>query len=436
MFNYTVRRIYLVAGLALLVLVIFVLYIFLTVKSSNKKSPDTSLNTPDFSKNYYAEQSNQDSSDVADQFPNIILPSAGQFQNRQAGQKNLGSSGKLITLESNLSNGFLFKLSSEEILDFSVNQIGDGIVFVAKTDGTLVETDFRGTRKSKLTKKFLPKLKKVILPDRFSFKGILVKSDSTKVYYDFKKEIEKKLPDKIRDDIKWSSDGDKIIYFYDDSLVGGSNIAIANPDNTNWKIVVSTANPYLEFYWPHKNAVAILVPAYSYYDGEMFVIDPERPTIVNKQHNFESVLERSRPILSNFRKINFKWSSNPSILLYSTADSVEDSQLQLYTTRPINQITLQFYAFPEDCVWSKTIQDIFCFTTNYALIKNGLIKAREDLLPQNVSLWQLNINEGKVTEVFAPKQVFDPEKILLSPNEDYLIFKNKLDNFLYSIKLR
>lgn len=363
--------------------------------------------------------------DLTQEFSNVVLP-ISDYTNDASRQATSNDENFLLTLRSANQDNVLSKMSSEEILDFAINKSGDGIIYVTKSDGSLVETGFTRDKKTRLTKKFIPKLKQVLLPERFDYNGILIKEDNSIYYYNFKLETEKKLSDKIRQDIKWSPSGDEIIYFYDDILRNGANVAKARPDNSQWEVLFYTQNSYIDFFWPHQDIVVLLDPPYNYFNGKFYIADLTR---------FDGT-KNNLKLLFYYKDIRFQWSSQKDIFLYSFSSDLLRSRLIYKDLSKNADVPLNFYTLPENCRFSKQITTIYCFTTNETLINNGLLKASRDILPQNISFWKLDLEQGKVIEVAIPSEVYEPEKILLSPNEDYLIFKNKLDNFLYSVRLR
>ena len=55
------------------------------------------------------------------------------------------------------------------------------------------------------------------------------------------------------------------------------------------------------------------------------------------------------------------------------------------------------------------------------------------------TLWRIDANTGTVKKLFDPfeetEEKFDIENIVISPEENYMLFKTRVNNILWSLKL-
>ena len=114
--------------------------------------------------------------------------------------------------------------------------------------------------------------------------------------------------------------------------------------------------------------------------------------------------------------------------------------MSLYDIKSNTYSALTPATFPEKCVWSKKDRDVvYCAVPRSSIGGGSLTAWYQGYASFTDDIWQYNLknNIAVVIENLSENagQSIDVEKPLLSENEQYLIFMNKIDNTLWSLDL-
>jgi Tol biopolymer transport system component len=161
----------------------------------------------------------------------------------------------------------------------------------------------------------------------------------------------------------------------------------------------------------------------------------------------QSVLYTINPSTSDFQKVlsdiyglTVLWSPSGEKILFSETDN-NGHNLKLKVANKDGQIVkeLDITTWPEKCVWSQDERIIFCavprglpttaiWPDDYY---KGLFSTVDDFYKINLETNQKTL----LVETEQTKTGYDASQLILSPQEDYLIFVNKKDGLLYSLRL-
>jgi len=201
---------------------------------------------------------------------------------------------------------------------------------------------------------------------------------------------------------------------------GGSIGVVSDPDDANKNQVFSSPLKEWLVEWPERNTVTLTTKPSSGAPGYLYFLDIG-----------DESLER---VLGGILNLTTLTSLDLSKVLYSTSGS-----LRVLDRASGDSISLSLNTLPEKCVWGKI---------NSSVIYCGIPKSLPAGLPETwyqgiISLsddiWKINTDTGQTDVLVRPVDEYGVEIDLVKPSLDeeelYLLFLNKKDSSLWSLKI-
>ncbi|MBU3925599.1 hypothetical protein KJ763_00305 [Patescibacteria group bacterium] len=202
---------------------------------------------------------------------------------------------------------------------------------------------------------------------------------------------------------------------------GDSNIGLtASFLNEKKKQIISI--PFGEFNvsWPSKNIISFNTKPSAEIEGHVYFLNLKTGGFNKIFGDIKGLVSLVSPDAS---KILFSQTSGKRII-----SKIYDIDKKTESGFWVNTI-------PDKCVWSKKEKGvIYCGTPNSLPNADYPDEWYQGLVSFNDSLWKINIDIGESILV-APDLNMDMINLSLTPDEDYLVFINKKDNTLFSLKL-
>ncbi|MDP2947010.1 MAG: hypothetical protein Q8N88_02760 [Nanoarchaeota archaeon] len=173
---------------------------------------------------------------------------------------------------------------------------------------------------------------------------------------------------------------------------------------------------------------------------ELFLREKPSGIVQSSLYSLNTNSKSFNSVISSVYGLSIKWSPKGDKMLYSKTSSTGESiGIYIANRSGTNEKSANVSTLTEKCVWSQDIRYIYC-----AVPKN-INDAK--LLPDDFykgtfigddEFYKINTETGEKTNVLADEtmnETYDATDLFLSPSEDYLMFINKGDGLLYSIKL-
>jgi hypothetical protein len=333
-----------------------------------------------------------------------------------------------ITEETGLASRAKVKaISQEPVLSPVID--GQKVKYYLVSNGNVFQSNFDGLNLERISSNILQNLLKVIWsPSKTKVIGIFSSQGNQikKYLYDYQTQKSTLLNQNIRY-INWSPIEDKIAYQYYNSQTEDNNISVAEPDGSQWTNILTTRMKNLIVEWPSPDKVAIRTKPSGLAQSVVY-------TINLATGDFQK-------ILSETYGLTVLWSPSGDKLLFSETDSqgknlkLKIADLAEQTTKELNFVTL-----PEKCAWGQDNRTLFCAVpqsiSDLATLPDdyykGLILFADDF-------WLINLDTEEKIQIYIPADgettSYDAKELLLSSQEDYLLFINKKDDLLYSLEL-
>lgn len=355
------------------------------------------------------------------------LPSAGTGQiisSPAAGDKN---NGQATSPGPGAPAPRLRPVSQEKVFSATLGENGRTVKYYTRPNGYVWESAFDGSGLKKISSTNLATLIKALWsPDKEKVIGIFSENNQVKKYL-YSYVTNQAAP--LSEDIgyaAWSPDSKKIVYQYNSSTSGQSNISIANPDGSNWQNIFKTRLDDLVVEWPTKNKISFASRPSALAQGFLYAIDP-----VSNDFN---------RILSEIYGLAVKWSPTADKILFSTAsEQRRPPRLMLTDEKGEKTKDLKLAGLADKCVWSRDGRTIFCglpqqISAN-ALWPDDYYKGR---VVVNDDFYKINLETDEKTKIAGSSDQagYDSQELFLSAKEDYLFFTNRKDGLLYSLRLQ
>ncbi|MBL7154955.1 MAG: hypothetical protein ISS88_00405 [Candidatus Portnoybacteria bacterium] len=317
-------------------------------------------------------------------------------------------------------------LTQEPVLSPTID--GQKVKYYSKNNGYVFESNFDGSSQTRLSSNILLNLLKVIWsPNKDKVIAVFEENGLPRKYlYDYNTGISTALDRNIRW-LAWSPIEDKIAYQYYNSQTEDNNISIANPDGSQWTNVFTTRMKNLIVEWPSLGQVVIRTKPSGLAQSVVY-------TVNLATGDFQK-------IISETYGLTVLWSPLGDKLLFSeTNNQGKNLKLKIADLAKSTIGELNFVTLPEKCVWSQDNRTLFCAVpkniSDSATLPDDYYKKRISFTDE---FWAINLDAQEAIRIFIPENegtaTYDAKELLLSPQEDYLLFINQPDGLLYSLEL-
>lgn len=322
----------------------------------------------------------------------------------------------------------VFKLSDVAVSSPVIS--GNNVLYYSKETGNVLSTDLQGESTKSVTNFRIPDIiTNIWSPDKAKVINIYKENDSIKkVLYDFSSNKAIPLDSRIKF-VNFSTSQNRIVYQFIDSRLGINKISISDPDGLNWKTLQNIRMENVRLFWPKQDLIAILTAPSGLVKGSLLTTNANGGSLVR--------------VLSDLFGLTVQYSSDGSFLLYSTTDqSGHSPSLHLLKEGDTNPQNLQINTISDKCAFSQN-NNIYCAIPS---ITNGSLVLPDDFY-KNIanfsdSFFKIDTLNNRSFSLFDSSFIrglgydFNVSELVISPDEDYLIFVNKKDGLLYSIKIK
>lgn len=298
------------------------------------------------------------------------------------------------------------------------------VKFVGK-EGGIFEIGLDGQNLKEVKFTALQNLIKILWsPDKNGFIGIYESGGVRKMsFYDTVKQSATPFSQSVKQ-IAFSKKENKIAYHYFDGSLESSSIKVSDSNGKNEKTVFQTRLGEMRLDWADEAKISVSTIPTGVAENTLWVLD--------------SNTQKLRAILANIYGLTVKWDNAGERFVFSQTNS-RGNGLELWISNQNGTKTnkLDITTLPEKCAFAKDNQNIICavpaeipdiiWPDDYY---KRVYSAREQI-------WKINLSDNKkemLYEFLAGE--FDAADLALSSDENYLVFLNKVDGNVYSLRLK
>ncbi len=319
-------------------------------------------------------------------------------------------------------------LSEAPIKAPTIDKKNKQIKYYSDTDGTVWSMNSDGGNKKIQSDFKIPGLKKVTWSPDSNKVLTVVNSDNVDNFYQFDHSINKgiKLKNGI-DSAVWDMLGNKIFYKHFDPVTKSRTLNISNPDGSDWQKITDI----------FKRDVQIAPVPLSSFVSFWNLPDAFEETSFNL---VGIVGGQPKTLLQGKFGADYLWSPDGTQALVS---SVEKRAGKIMTLGLINQqaeyTDLGIPTIVSKCLWAEDGKTIYFALPggipDDSIMPNDYINSKfftED------TFWKLDIATGKRERIIEINEIqgkFDSTNLMLSADEEALLFVNRADKQLYKIML-
>lgn len=320
----------------------------------------------------------------------------------------------------------IFKLSDVAAISPAIS--GNKVLYYSKLNGNVFETDFEGKSTDSVTNIAIPDIVTTIWSSDKSQAVNIYQEDGKvkKVLFDFPTKKATQLDSRIKF-ITFSPSQNKIAYQFVDESLGTNKIAIADSNGLNYKSIFNVRMDVLKIYWPQEDKIAFATAPSGIVQGSAFI-----KTVSDQSAGLTK-------IVSDTFGLTLKYSPDGNMLLYSQTDQYGHSPVLYLVKNGGTAENLNLSSLSDKCVFSIK-NNIYCAIPR---IISGSLILPDDFYKntENFSdiFFKIDTAGNRSSIILDPQDLkydFNAKDLVVSPNEDYLIFTNKKDGLLYSIRIK
>lgn len=303
---------------------------------------------------------------------------------------------------------------------------GQKIIYMGKQGG-LYEVGFDGANQKEDKFIALQNLIKVLWSkNREEFAAIYGGASGRKIFYYNTKTKDTAPYDANIKALAFSKIDDKISYYSSNDLQNTNSVFTADPNGSNAKIVFNTRIKDIRVEWVSENKIAVSTVPSAFLPNVLWVLNTETQKLM--------------PVLSQIYGFTAKWAPSGNKFIFSQTNS-KGANLSLFTANQTGTEVknANIATLPEKCVFSALDENIvFCAVPKSAPDIVWPDDYYKRLYSAQEQIWSLNLSTGKndLLYEFNDSLSFDATDLTLSPQEDRLVFLNKKDDQIYSLKIK
>ncbi|MBU6430850.1 MAG: hypothetical protein KGJ58_01020 [Patescibacteria group bacterium] len=231
------------------------------------------------------------------------------------------------------------------------------------------------------------------------------------------------LPSSI-DQISVNPSGDKIFYLINDA--NGTVGIISNTDGSQKKQIFQSPIKEWLISWPNKETVALATKPSSDVPGYLFFLNGKTGA--------------EKKILSGINGLTALVSSDTKNILYSESGD-SSVALKYHNLKSAADFEFSFKTLPEKCVWSRVEESVvYCAVPDEISTGDYPDIWYQGLASFSDSIWKVD-TKTKFSELILDTQKetssgIDITNLVLSDNDEYLLFTNKKDLSFWSLNLK
>jgi len=227
------------------------------------------------------------------------------------------------------------------------------------------------------------------------------------------------LPENISD-ISVAPDASKIFYLFNiaDNAAG---VTFTLQTNTKVQVLDSPFTEWLSF-WPNNKMITVTTKPSANIPGFMYAINPDRKDF-NK-------------ILGNINGLTTLTSPNGKMVLYSD----NNLSLNVFNINTGNSNLLGVNTLPEKCVWGTASDIVYCAVPKFIGRGQYPDSWYQGEISFSDEIWKIDVTSGNTTMISDPASISGEEvdgiKLSLDEGQNYLLFVNKKDSYLWELSLK
>ena len=318
----------------------------------------------------------------------------------------------------------LTRISAGVAVSPTITQDGTRVLYAGKTSG-IFEVDFNGGNQKETVFTPLKNLHKIMwTKDRNEFAAVYANPDGKKTFY-YNTQTKQTSPyDTHIDSLAFSPSENKLAYHYQETGGGINNVSLADPNGSNASTVINTRLQEARITWITQREVALSTAPSGLAPNVLWTLNV--------------ATQKLSTVLTDMYGLTALWSPSGERFLFSqTSQKGKGLSLSVTDKRGSSVKKLDLTTLPEKCVFTKDQKSAVCAAPSTMLDIVWPDDYYKNLYSAEEQLWSINLESGKKEMLYGlPGDGFDATNLLLSPQEDVVVFLNKKDGFLYSVKLK